>query len=289
MTKFYDTCSLLLKVDNLFEEGHFVISSITLNELENIKTSPRKDPDVKYAARKLLHLLDNHPDLYTIWIYYPNMLTPIEEKGFEINDDLKILATAIDYEKNICPDDMIFVTNDLSLKTIANIFFGEDSIESLNDDEMDIYEGFKDITMSDEEMAYFYEHPQENTYELLINEYLIVRSASGEIVDRLCWTGEEYRHLNFDGFKSNYLGNIKPMKGDTYQMFAADSFNHNQITLVRGPAGSGKSLLSLGFLLHKLERGHINKLIIFCNPVATKNAARLGFYPGTKDEKLLDS
>ena len=34
--KFYDTCSLLLKVDNLWEEDStLVLSSITLEELEN--------------------------------------------------------------------------------------------------------------------------------------------------------------------------------------------------------------------------------------------------------------
>ena len=32
-----------------------------------------------------------------------------------------------------------------------------------------------------------------------------------------------------------------------------------------------------------------NKIIIFCNTVATANSAKLGYYPGTKDEKLLDS
>ena len=45
----------------------------------------------------------------------------------------------------------------------------------------------------------------------------------------------------------------------------------------------------MAYLLHKLERGHIDKIIVFCNTVATKNSARLGYYPGTKDEKLLDS
>ena len=54
--KFYDTCSLLLKVDNLWEDNVVVVlSSITLEELENIKTATNKDPDVKYAARKLAH------------------------------------------------------------------------------------------------------------------------------------------------------------------------------------------------------------------------------------------
>ena len=33
----------------------------------------------------------------------------------------------------------------------------------------------------------------------------------------------------------------------------------------------------------------IDKIIIFCNTVATKNSAKLGYLPGTRDEKLLDS
>ncbi|MBO7080112.1 MAG: PhoH family protein [Bacilli bacterium] len=69
----------------------------------------------------------------------------------------------------------------------------------------------------------------------------------------------------------------------------ADSFLNNKITMIKGPAGAGKSHLSMGYLFSLLEREKIDKIIIFCNTVATKNAARLGFYPGSKDEKLLDS
>ena len=72
--KFYDTCSLLKKVDNLFDEEEFAISSITLNELEGIKTSATKDPDVKFAARKILHLLDENPKKYQVVLYYTYMI-----------------------------------------------------------------------------------------------------------------------------------------------------------------------------------------------------------------------
>lgn len=61
------------------------------------------------------------------------------------------------------------------------------------------------------------------------------------------------------------------------------------MTLLTGPAGSGKSLLSMSFLFYALERAIIDKIVIFCNPVATKDSARLGFYPGTRTDKLLDS
>lgn len=65
--------------------------------------------------------------------------------------------------------------------------------------------------------------------------------------------------------------------------------SNNTITMVKGPAGSGKTFISLGFLMSKLEKHEIDHIIIFCNTVATADSAKLGFYPGTKDEKLLDS
>lgn len=68
-----------------------------------------------------------------------------------------------------------------------------------------------------------------------------------------------------------------------------DSFFNNEITMVCGKPGSGKSLLALGYLFSELERGDIDRIIVFCNPVVAKNAAKLGFYPGTVEEKLLSS
>ena len=77
MVKFYDTSSLLKIGDKLFDEGRFVISSITLDELENIKTSSNKDADVKYSARKLLREMDEHMNDFDIVMFSDKMLKPI--------------------------------------------------------------------------------------------------------------------------------------------------------------------------------------------------------------------
>ena len=288
MIKFYDTSSLLLKVDTLFEEEErFVISSITLEELEHIKTAANKDADIKYAARKLTHILDEHIGDYDVEIYSENKDKPLTKAGVSINNDAKILACALSYAKErVCEDDMIFFTNDICLKHLARLFFS--NVQSIDED-YDDYLGFKDITMNEEEMTKFYSNQTENLFNLLVNEYLIVRNEDGEIVDRLCWTGEGYRHLDYSNFSSSWFGDVKPIKGDVYQSFVADSFTNNKITLVKGPAGSGKTFLSLAYLIHKLEKNKIDRIIIFCNTVATKDSAKLGYYPGTRDEKLLDS
>jgi predicted ribonuclease YlaK len=59
--------------------------------------------------------------------------------------------------------------------------------------------------------------------------------------------------------------------------------------MIKGKAGTGKSYLSLGYLFYLLEKHKIDKIVVFCNTVATQNSAKLGYLPGTKDEKLQDS
>ena len=288
MNKFYDTSSLLLYYKKLNGEN-FTISSITIKELEAIKSAYNKDNEIKQQARELLNYLDEYAGTYTVWIYNESMLEPIKNADLEIANDTKILATAIDYERKCCPDNMLFITNDIALKNIANLFFGNDSIWSIPREEEDDYCGYKDITMSEEEMAAFYSHPTENLYGLETNEYLIVRDANQVIVDTLCWTGEKYRYIQSNGFDSKWFGKITPYKNDIYQKLAIDSLRSNQLTVLRGPAGSGKSLLGFTYLFYLLETHQIDTIYIFCNPVATKDSAKLGFYPGDKNTKLLDS
>lgn len=290
--KFYDTCSLLLKTNHLFDEENVkvVISSISLQELEDIKTANNKDAEIKYSARKLLNILNDNPKAYEIWIFREEMIDAIAEKGFtHINNDLRILACAYNYDTYKHPDETVFVTNDLALKAIANCFFGEDSIESVNEESLDQYTGYKIVTVDDDTLVQLYANMDDNIFELLVNEYVILKDMNDQCVDRLCWTGETHRRLNYKDFFSRWFGSVKPMKGDIYQMMLADSLANNQITMVKGPAGSGKTYMSLGFLLSMLEKHRIDKIIVFCNTVATKDSAKLGYYPGSRDEKLLDS
>ena len=70
--KFFDTSSLLLLSDSLFEEKYnfeIYITSITLTELEYIKTAINKDQNIKYSARQLLHKLDQNQDK---WNFIPH-------------------------------------------------------------------------------------------------------------------------------------------------------------------------------------------------------------------------
>lgn len=287
--KFYDTCSLLLRGQHLFDEENtkIVISSITLQELENIKNSRNKDENVKFSARNILNILNKNVDKYEIHIYQPKMLDKFIQ--FEESNDIKILATAFDYDYYVHPDETVFITNDLALKAIANLYFGEDSIQSVIEEELDQYTGYKEIIVDNNQLSQLYENLNYNWFNLYINEYIIVKNQENKIIDRLCWTGETHRRLKFKDFTSQWFGTVRPIPGDTYQMFAADSLANNQVSMLCGKPGSGKTYLAFGYLFHLLEKHEIDRIIIFCNPVVAKDAARLGFYPGTRYEKLMGS
>lgn len=289
--KFYDTSSLLLRAEDLFtkeEDIDFGISSVTLEELENIKSSANKSPEVRCAARHLLNLLDSHKNDYKVILYKESMAQEIKAKDLEITNDTKIISCALHFDELYHTDETIFVTNDMAQKALASLFFGSDCLESIQEEE-DTYGGYSDVTLNEEEMGDFYQNLHSNIGNNVINSYLIIRDAAGQVVDRLRWDGTRYVPIIYGNFRSKYFGEVKPVKDDVYQAFAADSLMKNTITMLKGPAGSGKSYLALGYLMSQLEHGKIDKIIIFANPVATKGSARLGFYPGTKDEKLLDS
>lgn len=205
------------------------------------------------------------------------MLSPIVSHGFEDNADSRILATVISFINSHPDDNVIFITNDLLLKSIAKTFIKPNQLFNVDEeDPIEEYDGYKIINMNDDEMAYFYSHMDKNLYELHINEYLIIYNSEGEYIESLCWIGEGYRRLQYNTFSSHHFGNIKPMRGDIYQALYADSLMNNKLTLVKGPAGSGKTFLAISYLFSLLEKGKIDKIIVFCNTIATKNSAKLG-------------
>ena len=81
------------------------------------------------------------------------VLEPIRQNKLPINNDTRILASAIFYDKHYHPDETIFITNDIALGHMANLYFGEDSVQWIPEDEPDEYCGYKDVMMDDNEMA----------------------------------------------------------------------------------------------------------------------------------------
>lgn len=153
------------------------------------------------------------------------------------------------------------------------------------------YKGYKTVYLSDAELAAIYNNSCENTYGLLTNEYLLCYNKSNsEYIASFFWSGENYVPIcttPYEDFNTRMFGQIKPK--DEFQQITMHSMSKNRITVVKGPAGSGKSFLALSYLIGQLEHNRIDKIIIFCNTVAAADSAKLGFYPGDRLSKLLDS
>lgn len=273
MYNFYDTSSLLVKGRNIAQEDNIVISSITLQELEHIKVSTTKTSDIKYQARVLTRFLDEHPELVKIHIFNEKMLEPIADKALELSNDMRILATAIDFD-NLHPDDVNFVSNDICLRNIANLFFGDGCIFQIEEEPEEEHKGYEVAYMNDEEMAYFYNHLHINKYNLAVNEYLLIKNQFGVDIDCAKWTGATHELVQYRSFKSRIFGEVKPK--DLYQKMAMDALVNSQLTILAGKPGSGKSLLSMAWLMTQLEKGELDHVYIFCNPVPVRGAARLG-------------
>ena len=289
MTNFYDTCSLLNSYKSIFGKGEkFFYSSITAMELEEIKTSGKKDEATKYSARQVTNLLKKYTSIAVPILYTADSDKFIETYGFYMNNDARIIATALQ-AKEEC--DIQFITDDINCKLIAEAVGL--NVQSLKH-ETDKYTGYKEVVMDEDEQILFYSCTMQsgnNPYNLLTNEYLIIKDENGNIIDYYKWTGEKYEDIKkkIFCFDSQFLGDIKPLKGDVYQKIAMDMLMNSKISVLRGPAGSGKSHLALAFLFSLLEKDQIDKIVIFCNTVATKDSAKLGYYPGSRTEKLLDS
>lgn len=283
---FFDTNALLNLGQNAFKE-HFVISQKTLEEIENIKSSGNKDGEIKYKARNISRLLNEHEDDYTVIPINKEKINGILDK-FSLHEtpDNIIISCAYLYNND---NPVIMCTDDLNCRFISRKIFNLET-KGINDvniiKDIKEYKGYKDITLSDEEMSYFYLHTKDNIYDCLKNEYLIIRKSDGEIVDYRKWNGDEYKALSYKQLNNRFIGKVKPRNPEQVLAFDMLQDKDTTIKVLSGRFGSGKDFLQISHALKLIEDGKYDKLLYVRNAVGVKDAAEIGFLPGTNDEKL---
>ena len=279
---FLDTNILLNYVGDYERFGSFAISSVSIEELERIKSDKYKSDDVKRRARDATRWLLDNIGSYTVVLCTNSVIQSLRDKSLPDTPDNRIIACC-----KLVDDDVVFVSEDVGCLVVARSIFKFNCAHP--SDNTEEYTGFLEVSLNDEEMAGFYENLNKNLYNLLINQYVLIKNSSGEIVDQYRWDGYKHQPIKIGNLKSDYFGSVKPYKGDIYQQLALNSMMTNKVTMLKGKAGTGKSYLALGYLFYLMDKKKIDRIICFCNTVATINAAKLGYLPGDKDEKLLDS
>lgn len=263
----------LLDVPQIIEKYNCVLLSHVLRELEGHKLN--KNESIAYKARLATRYLKEN----------------IGKVKFDLNDYEAVYGFEQDYTDNkiitACLENgYSLLTRDLLLEQKA-LAFGINVIDDDGESVNDTYCGYKEVVMSDIELSDLYRNPNVNKYDLLINEYLIVKDSNGEEIDCLKWDGQEYVRCIERRLNTVQFDKFKPL--DMVQRAAIDSLFSNDITLLRGKAGSGKSLIALTYAVHQLEKGKISRIICAVNPVPVKHAQEIGFYKGDKDDKLMQS
>lgn len=277
MRRFYDTCSIMEDSGDLSD---VVISSVTIQELENIKSSNTKSEDVRAKARRAVKNIRKYK-VETI-IYNPDWDKELLGMGLEDNNDNKIIISC---SKANCD---IFYTEDYLCELIASKIFHFET-KRVRDDITDDYKGFIEVEDSDERTFDIYE-PEDgickNSFNLITNQYVNVM-RDGESIEAFKWNGSGYSKVPNGKIKSMYFGDIKPK--DIYQKMVIDSINNNTLTCISGKAGSGKSMLSLACAMELIEKGKFDRIVILFNPCSVRGATQLGYYQGSLIEKALQS
>lgn len=278
--RFLDTNILLTNCSDI---GDCVVSSKSIEELESIKTSIHKDNDIKYKARQAVRAIkEQKPEIIVVQQIDYDKLNAL---NLEITNDNLIICSAFRYTMINVDTDLVFVTNDILAGLIAEKYFGL-TIESLDNKKDDIYKGYKMVTPTDEELASIYEKDNsDNIFNCLVNEYAIIQDSENHICDVVRWNGEQYVTVNTKPFKSRAFGNTKPL--DEIQRCAFDSIISNDITVLYGRSGSGKTTIPLSYIMSNVENQKFKKCVIIYDFETLKGAKTLGFTPGTLNEKII--
>jgi predicted ribonuclease YlaK len=268
-----DTNILLGNPEILEQYDNIFIPSNVLREVEHLELTRKQDKVLQFQIRRFKRLskpFDQYVDLKD----YKFTLRKEWSKDYTDN-----VLVQIALEENLA-----MVTNDILLRKKCRLY-GIVVIEPEVSDFVE-HKGFKEIYMTQKELADIYQNLDDNVFELLTNEYIVINDdIDGELLDILKWNGTALQSLQNakgrlgNGFKTLQFGDFKPR--DEQQIMAVDSILNNPITSLRGKAGSGKSLIALNTSWHLVERKGY-KLIIFVNPVPSKDAQELGFYKGDK-------
>ena len=253
-------------VDN-FEE--VVICNQTLEELDGLKLS---EGITGFKARQAIKKLEKSNIEYIIKDLYD------VPAGWEQSKrDNCILMCA---KNNNC----VLVSNDINVRVKAkSIGLKCEKYEGIINDE--IYTGYLEVIMSEYEQSVFYQC-MKNDFGLLINQYLIIKDEStGEVIDKQKWTEKGFVPICKTPLNSMMFGKIKAK--DVYQELAIDSLNSEDLTILTGKPGSGKTLYSLAYIFQKLQSNKIDNCIIIHNSQPMLKASGIGFLPGNKHDKLL--
>ena len=282
---FLDTSAVLNGGLTEYHDNELYISPLTLQELQNIKTSDRNE-NIKFLAREAIRaILNSH--IHVPALSVRKVLKKIHKYDFlqEINDH-KIICEALLIEEQL-GEKITFITSDSAqflfaqqCGLISPILFERSSSDAQE------WNGWNKYSPTAEEFTLLYSNLKINTLHCHTNEFAEIYE-NNELKDILFWNGEEYRKLNYKEFTSTLGERIKPRNLE--QKLYLDLLQNKDIPvkLCIAKFGTGKSFLALNYALKELQSGRFEKIIFIKNNLEVKGAGTLGTLPGDQIDKQM--
>jgi PhoH-like ATPase len=280
--KYITDTNVLLKKPEILKEYECVIPSSVLREIEHLERTRKSDRTLQFEIRRLKRILDE--DTTHVYIDLKDYKFTLDESLDAQYVDNILLQVAIDNGYGM-------ISNDRLVKEKCKLYNIE--VVNINEDHFVEYKGFKEVFMTEEELKAVYMNLGINQFDLITNEYVIINDdITGDLLDILKWNGQHLISLRDGkgrlgkGFKTFQFGQFTPR--DEQQIMAIDSILNNQLTSLRGRAGSGKSLIALNTAWHLVEKEGY-RLVIFTNPTPLRDSQELGFYKGDRLDKIMQT
>lgn len=279
-----DTSTFIQKLESINKE-EIVLSISVIRELEKLKD---RESAVGALARKAIRwikqnrqeLLDNKQIDSTIITVQTCTQGDLEYADNQLLELAKQKGYGI-------------ITEDNSLSLLAQ--FQGTEVREVEDTGLDVYSGVKVVqgTMEDVEqlrrmsMRTVDDH---NLYGLLMNQYLLIETPEGEFGFKYVTTRDEWiKHVEIkmsELLDSLHMGQVQAK--NLRQAMAINALKRDNVVLLGGKAGSGKTYLALSHIMSELQHSG-TKVYIFVNNQPVRGANTFGLLKGDLTDKVLQS
>jgi len=281
------------KLEEMRELYKFIVPTTVVDELDNMKESD--SPRRKFMGRTGLRFLENNEN-YIEYIVTDKVKEKTLPEDFDkgLNDN-KIISCAVDINA-------LLATQDRGMKIKANSLNIE--ILELENDKNVNYDGYKVFTWDcqDKKIAIELEKMANddtiNIFELEPNQFAVLKDTNQPLFDEdgikdeykviaiTQWTGEKNIPMKVSDINCSFLGKVKPRNLEQKMLLSILQNKNINIVLTSGTYGTGKDYLMLSQAVNMVQKGDVDKIVWFRNPVQVKGVQELGFLKGSLYDKL---
>ena len=284
-----DTSALLHQGGLINPQVNIAISTITIQELEHIKSND-KDDKIRYKAREAVRSILTTGKFDTVMTDNHKIDKMLKKYSFLSNiPDHRILCAAelyaIEHDRK-----MIFLTSDALQYLFALQMPHLDAVYPMGTEQAETREsewaGWGKYYPTEQDMALLYADPKINILKCKTNEFAEIYEHQ-ELKDVLTWTGHEYRPLKYKEIKNDFLGQtIRPLNIEQKMAFDLLQNPNVPVKLLTGVPGSGKDFLMFLHAWDLVQKGKKDKIIFIRNLVPFKDAPEIGFLEGSMQKKI---